>query len=180
MFCLPISSNWPNGKIPKVARRLLLIAREGGHRLLQIAGHQELHAVAVKPNQLPQKADRQQVLPLLLLLDDDLGQDRAGDVFAGLGVVDHEIAAFLDHRGEIVERHIAARRRVVEPAIGVFLDDNRLLVAARLLAARIGHAPLIPPDRRCCYATIQRFVRSASSNTWNRDAPGCRDGGYAL
>ncbi len=71
---------------PQRVAHLLLIAREGDHRLLQVARHEKLHAVAVKPDQLPQKADRQQVLPFLLLLDDDLGQHRAGDVLARLGV----------------------------------------------------------------------------------------------
>ena len=54
------------------------------------------------------------------------GQHRAGDVFAGLGVVGHEIAALLDHLGEVVEGDIAARRGVVEPPVGVFLDDDGL------------------------------------------------------
>jgi len=61
------------GRAQRVAH-LVLVARERDHRLLQITRHQELHAVAVEPDQLTQEADRQQVLTLLLLLDDDLGQ----------------------------------------------------------------------------------------------------------
>ena len=110
----------------QIAAHLLLVAGEGFHRLLQIAGHEELHIVAIEADQLAQKADRQQVLPLLLLLDDDLGQHRAGQILAGLGVLDDEIAALFDHAGEVVERHVAAGRRVVEAAVGVFLDDDRL------------------------------------------------------
>ena len=113
------------GRLQALAH-LLLVAVERDHRLFEVTGHQKLHAVAVEPDQLAQKADRQQVLALLLLLDDDLGQHRAGDVLAGLGVMSDEIAALLDQLGEIVERDIAARRRVVEPPVGVFLDDDRL------------------------------------------------------
>src|SRR5262249_60287277 len=119
----------------------------------------ELHTVAVTADQVAQEADRQQILPFLFLLDDDLGQYRAGQVLAGLGVVDDEIAALLDHLGEVVEGHIAARRGVVEPAIGVFLDDDGLF-PARLVAAGSTHAPGIPPHTTCCSATIPRFAPS--------------------
>jgi len=43
--------------------------------------------------------------------------------------VDDEITAALDQLGEVLERYIAARRRIVEPPIGVFLDDDRLRAA---------------------------------------------------
>jgi len=110
---------------------LLLVAAERRHHVLEIARHEPLHAVAVKPDELAQEAGRQQILPdLLLLLDDDLRQHRPRDVLAGLGVVDDELAAALHHRAEVVERDVAARRRVVEPPVGVFLDDDRRRFAA--------------------------------------------------
>ncbi len=58
----------------------------------QIARHHHLHAVAVEADQLAQEGDRQQILAafLVFLLEDDLRQHRAGDVLAGLGVVDDE------------------------------------------------------------------------------------------
>ena len=105
---------------------LLLLAGERVDRDFEIARHQHLHAVAVEADQLAQECDRQQVLPLLvLLLEDDLGQHRAGDVLAGLGVVDDEILARLHHDGEVFERHIGAGAGVVEPPVGVFLDGDR-------------------------------------------------------
>ncbi len=51
---------------------------------------------------------------LVFLFEDDLGQYRAGDVIAGLGVVDEEILAVLDHRREVLERHIGARAGIIE------------------------------------------------------------------
>src|SRR5205814_4652282 len=142
-------------------------------RLFEVSRHEKLHAVAVKADQLAQKADRQQVLPLLLLLDDDLGQHRAGEVLAGLGVVDDEIATLLDQRGKIVERHIAAGRSIVEPPVGVFLDDH-WFGAAWLAAAGTAHAPGVPRKGRCCSATIQRFAVPASSKTPAMPSLGCR------
>ena len=64
--------------------------------MFEVARHQELHAIPIEADQLPQEAGGQEVLALLLLLDDDLGQYRAGDVFAGLSVISYEIAAFFD------------------------------------------------------------------------------------
>src|SRR5262249_34534149 len=47
----------------------------------EIARHQHLHAVAVQADELTQEGDGQETLPLLvLLLEDDLRQDLAGDV----------------------------------------------------------------------------------------------------
>ena len=107
------------------SRNLLLLAGQRFDRYFEIARHQHLHAVAVEADQLAQEGDRQQVLPfLVLLLENDLGQHRAGDVLAGLGVIDHEILAALDHGGEIFERHIGAGAGVVEPPVGVFLDRD--------------------------------------------------------
>src|SRR5207237_5920232 len=91
---------------------------------------------------------------------------------AGLGVMHDKIAALLDHRREIVEGHIAARRSIVEPPVGVFLDDDRF-GAARLAAGGTAHAPGIPRKRRCCSATIQRFAALASSKTPAVISPGC-------
>src|SRR5262249_52554076 len=49
----------------------------------------------------------------------------AGDVLAGLGVEDHEVDPVLHHLAQMIEGDTAAGRRVVEPAIGVFLDGDR-------------------------------------------------------
>jgi methyl-accepting chemotaxis protein len=86
--------------------------------------HQELQVVAIEADQLAQEVDGQHVLPLRLFLDDDLGQDRAGDVLAGLGILDREIGPVAHHLGEIIQGHVGTGGGVVEPAIGVFLDDD--------------------------------------------------------
>ena len=95
------------------------------------------------------------ILPaLLLFLDDDLGQHRAGDVLAALGVIDHELAALLHHVLQIVERHIGAGRGVVEPPVGVFLDDDwpgpRPRLRGHWLRPIFGPCPL--------KLTISRFI----------------------
>ena len=46
------------------------------HRLLKIAGHDHLQAVAVEPDQLAQEVDGQHILALGLFLDNDLRQLR--------------------------------------------------------------------------------------------------------
>ena len=69
-----------------------LLAGKAVDREFEIARQDRLHAVAVESDQLAQECRRQQRLALdPLLLKDDLGENRAGDVFVGLGVVDDEI-----------------------------------------------------------------------------------------
>ncbi len=144
MFCLPISSRLPNGNMPpKVSchglAHALLVGGEGLHHVVQVARHHPLHGVAVEADQLAQEVDRQQVLPLGLLLDDDLGQHRAGDVLAGLGVVDHEVDPVLDHLAQVVEGDVAAGRRVVEPPVGVLLDRDRAVFVSGFLGRHVSH-----------------------------------------
>ena len=45
-----------------------------------------------------------------------------------LASIDHEILAALHHRGEVFERHVGAGAGIVEPPVGVFLDDDRLFL----------------------------------------------------
>ena len=106
--------------------KFLLLAGQRFDRHFEIARHQHLHAVAVEADELAQEGDGQEILPaLVLLLEDDLGQHRAGDVLAGLGIVDDEILAVLDHPREVFERDIGAGAGVVEAPVGVLLDDDR-------------------------------------------------------
>src|SRR5262249_2964434 len=103
-----------------------LLLRQRRDRLLEIFRHHHLHAVAVEADQLAQERGRQQVLPrLVLLLEDDLRQHASRNVFAGLGVVDEKILAFLYHRREILERHVGARTGIIQPPVGVLLDGGR-------------------------------------------------------
>jgi len=62
-----------------------------------IRRHHGLQAVAVKADQVAQKADRQQVLALGFLFDDNMRQHLAGDVLAGLGIEHAEDFVVLDH-----------------------------------------------------------------------------------
>ena len=118
-----------------VLSELLLLTGERFERNLQVTRDQHLHAVAVEADELAQEIDRQQTLPfLVLLLEDDLRQNRAGDVLAALGVVDHEILARFHHGGEIFERHIGAGAGIIEAPVGIFLDRD-------WLARRRGHGP---------------------------------------
>src|SRR6266540_2826453 len=115
---------------PEGLRHLLakffLLARKRIDGDFEIARDQHLHTVAVEADELAQKGDRHQALPLLvLLLENDLCQDLAGDVLAGLGVVDDEILARLHHGREVFERDVGARAGIVEPSVGVFLDRDR-------------------------------------------------------
>ena len=140
MFRRTCSSSGPKPTHAEGLRHLLaefaLLAGERLHRLFEIARHQHLHAVAVEADQLAQEGDRQQALAFLVfLLEDDLRQHRAGDVLAGLGVVDDEILARLDHGGEVFERHVGAGAGVVEPPVGVFLDCDRLFFVCHVVHA---------------------------------------------
>ena len=72
----------------------------------------------------------------VFLLDDYLRQHGVGEVVAGLGIVNDEIAIAAHHRGEIVERDVGARLGVVEPPVGVLLYDNRLLSSRRVWVRR--------------------------------------------
>jgi hypothetical protein len=86
--------------------------------------HQRLHRVAVHRDQLAQEADRQHLLAVRFLLHDDLGEDLVGDVLAGLGVEDLKIDPLARHPRQVVERDVARRLSVVEPPVGVLLDDD--------------------------------------------------------
>ncbi len=102
--------------------------RKRTHRLFQIAWHQALKTVAIESDQLTQEADRQKILPLVFFLDNDLCQDRTGDILSGLGVINDEIGIVLDHLREVVKRHIRTGRSVIKAAVRVFLDNDAILI----------------------------------------------------
>jgi hypothetical protein len=58
-------------------------------------------------------------------LDDDLVEYGMRNIIAGVGVVDHEILLVLHQGAEVLDRHVAARSRVIEPSIGISLVDDR-------------------------------------------------------
>ena len=75
-------------------------------------------------------------MPPRFLLEDDLQQDRAGQVVAGLGVDDLEFDVLQHHLLDVGERDVAAVGRVVEPAVRVLLDHARGLAHGGLPQAR--------------------------------------------
>ncbi len=114
--------------VGELLAEFFLLARQRVDRLFEIFRHHHLHAVAVEADQLAQEGGRQQILAgLVFLFEDDLRQHRAGDVVAGLGVIDEEILALLHHRREILERHIGAGAGIIEPPVRVFLDRGGLV-----------------------------------------------------
>jgi hypothetical protein len=44
-----------------------------------------------------------------------------------LGILDGEILSSLDHLGQIFQRHIGAGARIVEPSVGVFFYNHRVV-----------------------------------------------------
>src|SRR5205085_3225871 len=64
------------------------------------------------------------------LLHDDLGEDGVGDVLAGLGVDDFELALLADHLGQPFQRYVAGAFRVIEAAVRIFLDDRDVVAGS--------------------------------------------------
>ncbi len=50
--------------------------------------------------------------------------DDVGQVLAGAPVHHADIPAVANHAGDVVQLHIAAGTRIVEPPIAVFADEN--------------------------------------------------------
>ena len=110
---------------------LALVALQRVQRRLEILRHHRLHRVAVHRDQLPQEIDRQHRRAARFLLHDDLGEDRAGDVVAALGVDDFELALLADHLGEPLERDVGRAFGIVEPPVRIFLDDDHIVIGPR-------------------------------------------------
>jgi hypothetical protein len=68
---------------------------------------------------------------MVRLLADDLHEHRTGDVVAGLGAEDDEFLLILHHGGKVRQRDISAGPGVVETAVVVLLDGDRVV--------RLGH-----------------------------------------
>lgn len=108
---------------------LILIACEHIHAVFKVFGNHPLQIVAIKADQLAQKANGKKVLltRFVFFFDNDLRENGARDVIAGFGIIDVKGFARLDHRGEILQRDIRTGRRVVQATVGVFLDGDALL-----------------------------------------------------
>jgi hypothetical protein len=105
--------------------QFLAVARERGERAFQVAGQHGLHGISIEADQLTEESGGQQMLAAAFLLEDNLAEDSAGNVVAGLGICHDEVFAALHHAREVVQRHIGRRARVIEATVGVLLDDRR-------------------------------------------------------
>src|SRR5690606_20042477 len=85
-----------------------------------------LYLVTVEADKLAKERNRQKILPLALLLEDDLREHGPGYVVTGLGVDDAEIFVGFDHLGEVFKRDVGAGAGVVESPVGILLYDGRL------------------------------------------------------
>ena len=73
-----------------------------------------------------------------------------GQVVAGLGVENHKIAPGFHHRRQIIQSDVGTGVSIVEPPVGVLLDNDRLfLVSGRVLAGAAGSDLL---SMRCAIA----------------------------
>src|SRR5688572_18861815 len=125
-----------------------LLADEGGHALLQVTGHEVLHRPAVVADDRLEQLGGEDRLAKLLLLGDDLQEDQAGDVFAGLVLDDLDLFASHDEVTDVLERHVLADRGIVKPPIGVLLDEPFLgHVASLPQSKKKGRRPEGTPSR---------------------------------
>ena len=60
-----------------------------------------------------------------VLLQKHLGQHTLGDIFLGLGVDHLHLIAIPDQGDHLIQRQVLAVSDVVQPAVGVFLDEDR-------------------------------------------------------
>jgi hypothetical protein len=95
-----------------------------------------MHRPAIHGDQLAQEVDGKHRLAPTLLLHDDLREDIVGDVLLGLGVHDLEVPPRARHRRQMLQRDVGRGLGVIEPSIGVFLDDGDA-VAGTLLLHRV-------------------------------------------
>ena len=144
----------------------LLLAGKAVDREFEVARKDRLHAVAVETDQLAQERGRQQRLALdSLLLEDDLGQHRAGDVLVGLGVVDDEILSAFHHLREIGQGHVGARRGIVEPAVGVFFDRGRSGIGHEIYGSQNHAGPFGSTQDKRFFAARETFFCAATRVT---------------
>src|SRR5207247_498826 len=91
----------------------------------QVAADHAAHGVSVGADDLREKVAAHEGLASVLLLGDDLQQDRTRDVPLSLLVDDYKVDA-LDHQAaDVREGDVPALDRVVQPPIGILLNSAR-------------------------------------------------------
>src|SRR5690606_34326464 len=93
-------------------------------RAFQVVAHETLQRVAVEADELAEQLGGEHRLAGRFVLGDDLQQDRAGQVLAGLGVADLELLAVEDQLPDVLDGDVARDLGVVETPVRVLLDDS--------------------------------------------------------
>ena len=83
-----------------------MIALERIHRRFEILRNHALDRIAVQPDQLAQEIDRKHGRSARFFIDDDLGQNGAGDVVPRFRIDHFEITPFANHRGKPVQSDV--------------------------------------------------------------------------
>src|SRR5690554_4757787 len=136
---------------PHLLAELLLLVQEQLHRALEVIADEPLHRVAVEADDLRQQLGREHRLPGRFVLGDDLQQDRAGQVFAALGVADLELLTVHDQLADVLDRDVARNLGVVQAAVGVLLDDPGR-----------GHGDVGPKDGAAQHGAVQQGLQAAA------------------
>ena len=98
----------------------VLLAQERADALLEVRGEHLLDGIAVETDDRLQQLGAEHRRTELLLTGDDLQQDAAGDVLAALVVHHFDALTACDQLAQVIQGHVAAVMRVVQPTIGVF------------------------------------------------------------
>jgi hypothetical protein len=107
--------------------QLLLEFHENLDVVFQVFAEHALHGVAIKTDHLPEKLGGKNRHAAAFFLQDDLQQDAAGQVIAGLGI--HHLE-FLEAQHQILDvgqGDVGTGLGVVETPVGVLLDQSSLV-----------------------------------------------------
>jgi hypothetical protein len=120
-------------ELGELRAHLLLLFGQGGHRVFEIARNDHLQLVAIKEISCRRKETGSSVLPVFDSCSKMIWVSTEWVMSSPLlASRTTKSSPFLDHHRQIIERHIGAGARVVETAVGVFLDgDGPLFFAIR-------------------------------------------------
>src|SRR5680860_1673066 len=97
-----------------------------------------------------------------------------GEVFAGLRVVDDEVPLGPHHFGEVLKGHIGTCVGIIEPAVRVFLDNDRPALLVRV-PSQLSFAPEpSTPSRSLLYAACLLYTSDAADDLLCVDLGGRR------
>lgn len=93
--------------------------------MLKVGAHRILQAVTVESNDIGQVLGAEDWVVTIFLFGNDLEQDRARNVAPGFFVHYLKFLALHNEVTDFIQGDVAAYFRVVQPAIGVFLNQAR-------------------------------------------------------